>query len=830
MQKTIFALLLLISGLTLSAQDFMLQGWYWDYDKDGCNGYAGQNWATRLNADVTTLANAGFTFAWLPPASRASFGKCSNGYDPQDLYDLGDDIDPTEAGQERTGFGTRAEVDVLIANLTANGIAPVADVVYNHRDGGAAEDNPAVKAYVETHFNGNGKQPFPSDRYRNRLPLGGTYGAGDYFIKLSSKTQSFGANQYKFYATVASMDKPFAGAVNESEPNGGGDCGQPFNTVLLDQDMVGTLFDFSGCYTDEFRLTISAADFDPAGDDLIITMVNVSGGYSDHRIYDIYYAPEDGAPGFNIPLADLRYQTFTDFTTLPSGQGGMNFENFRPNSTNTSTTFMAGDFDSPLFFYDVVQAETSTATVYNDWTHWLLNDVGFGGLRMDAIKHFPPGFVAQLLDDLAERGHNPGMVVGEFFDSNPTLLKDWVDAVNADITASTSLVRIFDFSLRNALKEACDNGFYDLREVYNSSLYDNGLSGFNVVTFLNNHDFRGPGEPIQNNPILGYAYLLTNNQLGVPTVFYPEFAGVTIPNAPTFDLSTEIAELIQIHKDHIFGAGTVEYLNRFGTPRAANYQQSNASEALIYQISGGPGLGEVIVAINFGDGTLKVDQEIAVPVASSANGLSFTELTGNAFNTTTSTDGSNRILIDVPAKSYAVYVATALLPVELADFRASLDEKGRVNLKWETVTEEALDLFVVEASDNGVGFSEVARVAPEQAASLYQAVDDRPWMGNLRYYRLKTLSLDGTVQRSVVRRIKYAPGQTLTASPNPAEDEVIISGISSGQSWALLAANGRQVAVTGRETARGFTLDLRHVSPGLYLFRSGGEVVKVIVR
>jgi len=128
----------------------------------------------------------------------------------------------------------------------------------------------------------------------------------------------------------------------------------------------------------------------------------------------------------------------------------MNFENFRPNSANTSTTFMAGDFDAPLFFYDVVQEEPSTKTVYSDWSEWLMTDVGVNGLRMDAVKHFPPGFVAEILDELAARGHNPGMVVGEFFDGNPTLLKDWVDAVNAEVTASTSLVRVFDFSLRNA--------------------------------------------------------------------------------------------------------------------------------------------------------------------------------------------------------------------------------------------------------------------------------------------------------------------------------------------------------------------------------------------
>jgi len=100
----------------------------------------------------------------------------------------------------------------------------------------------------------------------------------------------------------------------------------------------------------------------------------------------------------------------------------------------------------------------------------------------------------------------------------------------------------------------------------------------------------------------------------------------------------------------------------------------------------------------------------------------------------------------------------------------------------------------------------------------------------LRYYRLKTISTDGTVQRSVVRRVKYTPENRLTASPNPAESEVIISGISSGQSWVLLATDGRQIAVSGRNTANGLSLNLRHVPPGLYLFRAGKEVVKVIVR
>lgn len=824
MRRLFILSLLLVSGLSLSAQDFMLQGWYWDYDKDGCNGYVGPNWTSRLNGGVSDLADAGFTYVWLPPLSRASFGACSNGYDPKDLYDLG------EFGLGRTGFGTRAEVDALIGNLNANGIDAVADVVYNHRDGGDPEDNPAVKEYVETHFNGGGKQPFPSDRYRLRLPLGGTYGAGEYYIKVSSKTQSYGPNQYKFYATVESQNNPFLGSVNESEPNGGGDCGQPFNDVILDQDMVATLFDFSGCYTDEFRLTLTAADFDAAGDNLLIFMNNIltpTEGYSDHRIYDIFYAPASGAPGFNIDLNDLQFQTFTDFTNVPSGQGEMSFENFRPNSANTSTTFMAGDFDSPLFFYDVVQSESSTRTAYSDWSEWLINDVGVNGLRMDAVKHFPPSFVAQVLDDLAARGINPGMVVGEFFDGNATLLKDWVDAVDANISTSSSLVRVFDFSLRNALKEACDNGFYDRRNVFNAALRENGLPGFNVVTFVNNHDFRGPGEPVQSDPMLAYAYILTNNQLGVPTVFYPDFFGTSIPNAPTVNLSAEISQLMEIHRNHIFGAGAVEYLNRFGTPYAANYQSGGANDALIYQISGGAGAPEVVVAINFGSTTLKVDQQLNLPGGST--NLVFTDLTGNAFNTTTSPDGSNRILVDVPARSYAVYAATSVLPATLSEFAADAGAKGVVTLNWSTELEENVRHFQPEYSHDGQSFTALTPVVANNQPSTYHQEHDAAWPTDTRFYRLRTVDIDGSEALSLVRTVRYLDDATWTIAPNPARVQVLVSGISASQNWELLDAAGRSISTDHQRNGTEIMINVGNLPAGVYWLRSSGQYQKLVV-
>ena len=156
LQSLLFLLLLFFLQNSF-AQDIMMQGWYWDYPKTA-NGH---NWADTIETKATELANAGITHVWLPPLSRASFGNGSNGYDPKDLYDLG------EYGGGATGFGTRSQLDDIIDLFDNVGIEAVADVVYNHRDGGNAEDNPAIEGWIEGYNStkvNNGDAPFPSDR------------------------------------------------------------------------------------------------------------------------------------------------------------------------------------------------------------------------------------------------------------------------------------------------------------------------------------------------------------------------------------------------------------------------------------------------------------------------------------------------------------------------------------------------------------------------------------------------------------------------------------------------------------------------------------------
>ncbi len=623
--------------------DFMMQGWNWNYPLF----YAGiGNQIDYLAAEGESLKNAGFTYIWLPPLAKATSGSSSMGYNVRDYYDIGD-YGPARWG-DREGY---ENIKSVYAGL---GLNMVADVIFNHRDGGAWEDNPAVEGWIEN-MNATkvdaGDQPFPSDRFRCYLPIGGTSGnsAGTYYFKIHSASghPNFYNKPYEliFWTNVVPEDYATA-PTTEIEPNGGGDCSELNNNIILGKRKDATI-DNGGCGTDEFALTLTASDFNAAGDTIWIRMYNTGpgglGDMSDHFIYGLW----NGALGADIQ-AQIKYQTATDFNNLPSGLGAMNYLNFKPNGNPTQ---LSGDLDAMYFYYDMDQTVTSTQNVLYDYTKYLWNTEGIRGYRMDAVKHFPGWFVGDLLDNLHDNGINPGMVVGENYDFTPSVLKGWVDDVQYnmdDDTKAAIQVRVFDFALRNNLEQACDAFGYDVRNVFNSGIVDgDGGSGFNAITFINNHDFRDAGQPVDNDPILVYAYILTNNKIGVPCVYFSDYYN-------PLNLRYKIIGLMEAHKRYIYGASQVEYLSRFSSPYSANYITGSANTSLIYQTSYAVSGKEVVVAINFSTATLKVDQTINT--ANIFPGDTLTDIFSiTAYDYITVQD-DNQIYLEIPPRSYAVFV------------------------------------------------------------------------------------------------------------------------------------------------------------------------------
>lgn len=739
-----------------------MQGWYWDYPKTN----AGHQWTDTLRHQVSELGEAGITHLWIPPHVNASFGPGSNGYDPRDIYDVGEFDGPT-------GFGTREAFDAMTAAFREAGVKVIGDMIYNHRDGGDPEDNPEVRNYIlkQGNYANTTGAPYPSDRFRNRLEIGGDTGrgAGTYFFKLSSESGQFTGSGVNVFFWTASGGGASAGApIDVPNTNvGGGDCAQDFFEAPLNRELRMQLRDPSTCGTTEFAVTITEDDFDPNGDFLIIRMPNFNSGYTDHRFYGIWDA-ENEADIVN----ELRYQTFTDFTEMPSGQGGMNWENFKPNGRPTS---LSGDLDAMIFFYDYDQSPVmfgdevgnararNTIDALQEWTKWNHEEIGIDGLRIDAVKHFDTPFMGSLLNYLHDEGIAMDMVVGESFDFSPGVLADWVNGVRDNMNPETFQSvrpRVFDFHLREELRQAHDVMGYDVRNLFTrNTVTQTNLSGFDLVTFLNNHDFRAPrGEGngferlVMNDPILGYTYLLTNNQLGTPTIFYSDYYGYK-PNIFNYHpenvapMKNELNDLLEINRRFIDGSEWIDPLTRINDAPAANYISGQATTSLVYMMQGTTMPGEdeprrVLVAINFAGERLEMDINIAGGVD---EGTVFTDLLANSALEITTVENknaglNNAVYLNIPARSYSVWVQG-----ELEEFQPSAiaevaieNVSGSLRVDWTLDgAAENLNGFLIERKVGDQDFEVIRRTL----GSARSFTDDNVPGGEAVQYRVSSLYL-----------------------------------------------------------------------------------------
>ena len=126
----------------------MMQGFYWDVP-------AGGTWYDVLASRAPRLRDMrdgqGIDRIWFPPPSKGESGRFSMGYDPYDYYDLGAyEQKGTVAGR----FGTQAQLKAAISAYQAAGIDVLADIVINHRGGGAPEANPLTGTSTPTDFTG----------------------------------------------------------------------------------------------------------------------------------------------------------------------------------------------------------------------------------------------------------------------------------------------------------------------------------------------------------------------------------------------------------------------------------------------------------------------------------------------------------------------------------------------------------------------------------------------------------------------------------------------------------------------------------------------------
>lgn len=115
------------------------------------------------------------------------------------------------------------------------------------------------------------------------------------------------------------------------------------------------------------------------------------------------------------------------------------------------------------------------------------------------------------------------------------------------------------------------------------------------------------------------------------------------------------------------------------------------------------------------------------------------------------------------------------LPITLTDFSANCDVSGIV-LKWITASEMHNNYFLIERSNDGIIWKDIAHIPSQGNSSVsktYYYTDNDMDNENV-YYRLSQVDYDGTLTRFkiIVSNCFYIENNSLTVYPNPAANQI----------------------------------------------------------
>ncbi len=202
--------------------------------------------------------------------------------------------------------------------------------------------------------------------------------------------------------------------------------------------------------------------------------------------YSCYLTPTNGEAATNY--------------LLKSGRFSKNWQNFYPNNSNVccsneiNSPYWGPDisYESNAFglsgnaTYNPSQSTDYMRTNTRNWLIWYKKQMGWDGVRLDAIKHFP-NYVAE--DFLWNLQYGAGWASGG---DDMFSVGEWVGG-SSELDAWCSAVQdrsgTFDFSLRNALTGIIGgNGLFDLGSVPGFQQSNRSRT----VPFVNNHDTYRP--------------------------------------------------------------------------------------------------------------------------------------------------------------------------------------------------------------------------------------------------------------------------------------------------------------------------------------------------
>ncbi|MEO6682807.1 MAG: alpha-amylase [Ginsengibacter sp.] len=265
-------------------------------------------------------------------------------------------------------------------------------------------------------------------------------------------------------------------------------------------------------------------------------------------------------PGRNKKYSDFKwdFQCFSgvDYAQNPNEKGIFRIQNGYGDSWQDMISDENGNYDY-LMYNDIEFRNDFVKEELINWGTWYWEQVQFESVRLDAVKHIPPAFYVEWLDELRKRTGKEIFAVGEYW------APGYLNLLIKYIEATGNRMSLFDSSLHRNLHQASKGGNnYNLCNIFKESLVS--IMPEKAVTVVANHDT----QPLQSleAPVdpwfkpLAYALILLREG-GYPCVFYADLYSAnykdTGKDGNEYDIYIpkveELEKLMEARNLHSFG-------------------------------------------------------------------------------------------------------------------------------------------------------------------------------------------------------------------------------------------------------------------------------------
>jgi hypothetical protein len=288
----------------------------------------------------------------------------------------------------------------------------------------------------------------------------------------------------------------------------------------------------------------------------------------------------------------------------------------------------------------------------------------------------------------------------------------------------------------------------------------------------------------------------------------------------------------------VTNTGTIRPGNSPGilTVNPAILAGQNASVDIEANTNAGPGTGhdQLSVTGNLNLNTLTLN--VSAPALLSLGSYTILTTTGTFSNNFATVNfpspiTSGTYTLSYTANSVVLNKIGFALPATWGDFSA-IANKDVVNLKWTTLSENNTSHFVVEYSDNGRSFIQLATIKAQGDAateSTYTFEHNRADKFKTNFYRIRLVDKDDKFGYSAIRSAKFDKGRLilLQASPNPVINTLLLQVQENNLLVRIIDYSGREVKTLNLQKGA-HQVDMSRMAAGQYhiIVSHKGEIIQ----